>query len=278
MSNSFFTKYDRVAPNPSSDPLSDLIVKSEDITLFKPNSFGMKNFDSGTVQENTLAAVFDLEGFTSFSSQSDPQLFVPKFINEFVKWLFGALSSFSIEEEKDDIVRLFAPLPFFAKYLGDGVLFLWKIDYQGIEKYCQFSDCDRQIELNGDIGNIISILFEVTERYRTEAYPRLSGTYSRVPNRLRCGVAQGLVCSLGNGQDYVGLCINMASRLQKLNGLGLCILKRGIDLKLNPEDKLDKLFVLKKTKIRGSGEELIYVVRDQFEALDKKKKKNLTNP
>src|SRR5256885_1039224 len=84
---------------------------------------------------DVLAVMFDLEGFTNFARQVDPQLTVPSFLSDFLEWLFTAIKNqliiskstakhnkLTIDEGKG---ILWAELPFFSKFMGDGVLFLW---------------------------------------------------------------------------------------------------------------------------------------------------------
>jgi class 3 adenylate cyclase len=95
---------------------------------------------------------------------------------------------------------------------------------------------------------------------------------------LRCGIARGQIISIGDGNDYVGSCINLASRLQKLSQLTFAISRRGFDLS---EEKYKpwKYFVLKKVELRGIGkEELVYVKEHEFDALRAAERKLLKEP
>lgn len=279
MSSSLFLSYER-RPAPDSEPLGDLVMARSTLDLFQPALFSMDNFDSGgSAVVTSLAAIFDLEGFTGFSSQNDPQLCVPAFLDDFIDWLFRTIKKLSIEKDLGETdVRLYAPLPFYAKFLGDGVLFLWEVDYKGIELFCRKAGQNLHLEVQGDVGNIISVLFDTCNMYQSEFCPKAGRKFARVPSQLRCGVAQGLVCSLGRGVDYVGPCINMAARLQKLGGLRVCISSRGFDLQLTPSEKLTEIFVAKKSLIRGTGEELLYVVRSEFEKLSEENRRLFEDP
>lgn len=79
--------------------------------------------------------------------------------------------------------------------------------------------------------------------------------------------------SLGGGEDYAGPCLNLASRLVKERQISLVISQKGINLgenmyRGNPED-----FVKKKMKIDGIGEEYVYLLKKEFDALPKKEKR-----
>src|SRR5438132_5894467 len=82
-----------------------------------------------------LAAIFDLEDFTSFSSQVDPHLVIPEYLREFFDWLFGQISVEFKQSENAGQTVLSCPLPFYAKFMGDGVMFLWDtrtLDHAGL--------------------------------------------------------------------------------------------------------------------------------------------------
>ena len=269
---SVFLRYKRSVQKNQQDPLADISIPGQTFDSFGPGLFGMAGLDAGGEMVSVLAAIFDLQGFTSFSGQSDPHLMVPTFVDEFISWLFGTIREYSFEERDGDTVRLFAPLPFYAKFLGDGVLFLWHIDYQGVKRFCSENSRDWRQEIQGDVGNIISVLYDTCHHYRRDFVPRLSDSFAKMPERLRCGVAQGLVCSLGDGHDYVGPCINMAARLQKLGSLGMSVLQRGVDLTLSPAERLSSILIKKKCRIAGVGEEALYVIREEFEALSAEEK------
>jgi hypothetical protein len=135
MTHSHFVKYSRVPPVVPDQPLADLVSSRAEVEAFVPATFGLDNFECGEPPRTALAGMFDLQAFTDFSAQSDPHLCVPRYLDEFVTWLFETLRRESIEKEDGDSVRLAAPLPFHAKFLGDGLLFLWLIDYDGIEVF-----------------------------------------------------------------------------------------------------------------------------------------------
>src|SRR4029077_11901818 len=59
---------------------------------------------------------------------------------------------------------------------------------------------------------------------------KLRSTMVDPPPVLRCGIARGTVFCVGDGEDYVGSCINMAARLQRLQGISFAFNRRGFDL------------------------------------------------
>src|SRR3982751_6054140 len=49
-----------------------------------------------------LAAIFDLEAFTSFTNQIDPHLVIPEFLNEFLSWLFRVISEEFLKRDETE--------------------------------------------------------------------------------------------------------------------------------------------------------------------------------
>src|SRR5207248_701927 len=80
------------------------------------------------------------------------------------------------------------------------------------------------------IRNIVFNLHIICEKYKAQFIPKVNRLVSKPPPSLRCGIARGQIISVGDGNDFVGSCINVASRLQKLSNLTFAISKRGFDL------------------------------------------------
>jgi len=86
-------------------------------------------------------------------------------------------------------------------------------------------------------------------------------------------VSERQVTGIGSS-DYVGICINIASRLQKLGdgAFSFAFTKKGLDENKN-DDWLEDFRLIKIT-IRGvSKEELVYVLRKEFQTLSREDKK-----
>lgn len=202
---------------------------------------------------NALVAVFDLEGFTSFCNQIDQHLVVPEFLSHYLNWLFDAIIAEFKEGEVGERITIWGSLPFYAKFLGDGILFIWNTDYSGGHP---------------GIGNIVNRLKRICERYINEFLPFIERKVVKTPNKLRCGIARGQIISIGNGEDFVGPCINIASRLQKLGKLSFAVSRRGFDIEKSLSKTNQQLYSLKKVNIRGIGDnELVYILTKEFEAL-----------
>jgi hypothetical protein len=226
---------------------------------FNPDVLGIGNIAAKSKQIDAIAAAFDLSGFTRFCSQVDPHLSLPRFLNSFLGWLFDEIKS-ELEikaESEEDRLYLWTELPFFAKFTGDGVMFLWDAENMSTIRIC----------------NIVVSMDNICGSYHRKFVPGMKKHLSHVPIDLRCGVARGMVCTVGKGGDYVGPCINIASRLQKLSSMRICISLRGIDFEEGMGKETAEKYTVKSVPIRGIGEgELVIVDKEQFEKLPKRDK------
>jgi class 3 adenylate cyclase len=212
-----------------------------------------------------LSVSFDLEGFTSFTRQVDPHLTIPNFISDFFNWLFNSIK-YAIED-RDQKNTLWAELPCFSKFMGDGVLFLWKIDLDKIAQIDKHLRSEQlQKLLQEFLANIITSMYDLCRGYK-RFVKSIRTNYVEPPMKLRCGIARGSVFPIGNGLDFVGPCINISSRLQKMSDLSFAFSARGIDLNaFHPS--YNEVFIKKQVSIRGIGDnELIYISREEFEKL-----------
>ena len=234
------------------------LYNEANLEKFRPSLLlGLGNIGARSRQIHVIAIVFDLAGFTRFCSQADPHLSIPMFLKEFLKWLFESIKSGLEVERFEQGVRLYSDLPFFAKFTGDGVLFLWDTKDMDIVKIC----------------NIVAMMGFISDRYRDDFAPSMKKHLTNMPESIRCGVARGLVCSVGNGKDYVGPCINLATRLQKLSNLGSCCSKKGIDMDRGMTKAVAGIHTVKIVKIRGIvGDELVIVRKKEFRELSEEDK------
>ena len=232
-------------------------LTEEEFNKFNSNVLGLGEISRDGKLIQGLAAIFDLDGFTDFCNQMESHIVVPEYLSIFLSWLFNQISAQFKAGEKDDRIMIRGSLPIFAKFLGDGVLFLWDTSYSG--------------GLTG-IGNIIISLRRISKNYLKILLPELKNDFIKPPNRLRCGIARGQIIAIGNGGDFVGTCINVASRLQKISQLSFSFSRRGFDAEKGLGDKNIKLFCKKKIEIRGIGEEIIYVEKNEFDLLSEKDK------
>lgn len=237
-----------------------VIVPKKNFDSFSEDILGLGKIDTKSKQIDALSVMFDLEGFTKFCKQIDPQLAVPDYLSKFLKWIFSQIKLELIEETFEDGYKTYASLPFLSKFMGDGLLFLWDT-----------SDLD-----DGEIADIVVSMDEICTKYNTEFVKEIDYDIVDAPQKLRCGIARGLIYSVGNGNDFVGPCINVSARLQKFNSLSFCFSRRGI----NPKDmhvNLHGSYLIKKVDIRGIGEtELVCVKKEDFQKLSPEEKKKFT--
>jgi class 3 adenylate cyclase len=237
---------------------------------FTATVLGLGDLTAPSKETDSVAAVFDLSGFTKFCNQIDPQLAVSEYLASFLDWLFKAVKEESVvntpkgkKKDKDSDIPAWATLPFFAKFLGDGVLFLWDAS-----KITEKAIC-----------SIPTLGLQVSARYYLEFLPKISFEVVDPPQVLRCGIARGKVLSVGDGQDFVGPCINMASRLQKLSDIPVSFSRRGFNAEKHMNPHMRGHFLLKKVAVRGVGEhELVYVSKDEFEELPESEKSRFEDP
>ncbi|MBK0404635.1 hypothetical protein I5M27_16685 [Adhaeribacter sp. BT258] len=233
------------------------IIKKDNYESFSESILGLGNIENKSNLINGLSIMFDLEGFTNFCKQIDPQLAVPEYLSEFLKWIFKQIREELIVQEHPEGYELYSAFPFLSKFLGDGLLFLW--------------DTEKMAE--NEITNIVISMQIICKKYTNEFYPEISKKIVDAPKKLRCGIARGAIYSVGNGEDFVGPCINMSARLQKLSTLGFCFSRRGI----NPDSmskKWSEKFITKKVNIRGIGEnEIVGILKEEFDNLTAEEKK-----
>lgn len=260
------------------DSDGDVIVTTTQEILdgFGPNLLHLGDIQRPSQPIDALAVLFDLEGFTDFTRQVDPQLTVPTFLSDFLHWLFEDIKKELISEGNE----LFAELPFFSKFMGDGVLMLWRIDLDKIiAANQQMTAASVQNTIQRFIVNTVVSLSIVTQHY--DKFLKVIQTqHVDPPPRLRCGIARGTVIPIGNGADFVGPCINIAARLQKFNGSTFSFSARGINMEYDGKDtQYTELFVKKRASIRGIGDrELVYVKKSEFEKLPEEMKNKLVDP
>ncbi len=240
-----------------------LMLSLAEFQQFNVESMGLGDVTKKSEPIDSIAVIFDLEGFTSFCGQVDQHLVVPEYLGFFLRWLFSEIAASFAKEYKPEGVILWGKFPYFSKFTGDGVLFLW--DTKGLGP--------------ASLGNIIVNLFRVCTAYVKEFYPRIEKEFNKTPMKLRCGIARGEVIAIGGGKDFVGPCINLASRLQKISGLSFAFSRRGLDPYQCFSQTWQDKFVSKRVKIRGlSDDELVLICKDEYDVLPDNDKALFLNP
>jgi class 3 adenylate cyclase len=230
---------------------------NETITRFNPSILNLGDISTPCQEKEAVAAVLDLTGFTAFCSQVDSYLAIPRFLNDFLEWFFYSIRDGLTEENFGNRSSFWADFPLLVKFLGDGILLVWGARRMTEDQICR----------------IVTTLFEICRNYRREFYPRISMAVNKPPAVLRCGVARGKVFTVGEGRDFVGHCINTASRLSHLEPLTFSFPHRGFQVRDNMPPEYLRLFIPKYISIRGVGDnELVWVVKEEYDRLAERKK------
>jgi class 3 adenylate cyclase len=230
---------------------------NEIMQKFSPAILDLGDISAPCKEIEAMAAIFDLSGFTKFCNQVDSYLAIPHFLKGFLEWFFDNIRKGLTETRKGGQTYLWAELPVMVKFLGDGLLLLWNARAMTDSQVCR----------------IAAILYDVCYAYRHGFYPEMCLTVNKPPPVLRCGVARGKVFSVGNGKDYVGHCINSASRLSHLGSLSFCFPHHGFQVREHMPVEYARLFTPKYVTIRGVGEdELVWVVEEEFARLRERDK------
>ncbi len=228
---------------------------------FNPTILGLGDLATSSRRVEAMAAMFDLGGFTNFCKQIDPHLSVPVYLSRFLGWLMGELKKETVIKNHATGSELYHPLPFFLKFMSDGLLILW--------------DCEAMGATN--ISNVVVSLHRICQRYTSEFLPKINQAVVEPPSVLRCGIARGTVFSVGDSSDYVGSCINMSARLEKLPGVHFAFNMRGIYL--HETVVKEGLFLVQKVAIRGIGDnELISVTNRDLAKMNEADRKLYRKP
>ena len=220
------------------------------------------HFDSTASRpKHGLALIYDLEGFSTFFNQPDVQDYVPKFLNEVSHAIsvsiFGGQDYWESEPSKIGMSSL-GKYPIHEKFMGDGAMYLWAEDKkESFTPEFIYLLCNRLWNLKSNFSAIVK---------KSHEYVPVTD----IPRRIRFGLARGTIyelCRRNSPQrEYIGFCINLASRLQKYcPDLGFIASARiGIT-----ESELDEYGYIKivAKQIKGFPREIVIVDRSEFESL-----------
>jgi class 3 adenylate cyclase len=229
-------------------------------------------------QKHGFVMVFDLEGFTQFVNQPGVDDYhLTEYLNVVFKsvdvCLLGGTPSWADYDEKIWVpfsqVEKYSK-PSHVKFMGDGALYLWTRPFNNSDFKLEFILLlmNRLATLREDFENVVRLCSDEIQSFN-------------VPERIRFGFARGTVYELSgqrlaekSQKEYVGSCINLASRLQNYcPELGFIASAR---LAI-PKSVLDEhgYMVVSAKKIRGFQREKVIVIREEYESLPKKTKTEL---
>lgn len=207
-----------------------------------------------------IVMIYDISGFSKFFNQPDVQEYVPLFLNHissaFSTVFNGGLMYWSSPDKP--VARLGIDAVH-EKFMGDGCMYIG-------------------LPLNGaldfppsDIGYLCNRLWNIQNNFHkirkktSEFIPVFD-----LPDAVRIGLAKGTVYELVNARsrqrEYLGVCINLASRLHKYcSGLSFVASAR-IELPENLISQHGYKKVVAK-KINGFPKEIVIVDKKEYEAL-----------
>jgi len=152
--------------------------------------------------------IYDLEGFSRFFNQPDVQDYVPRFLNHVSDAVGACLyggTQYWLSINKD--MSCPTCLPVHEKFLGDGALYIWL-------------DQPEAPITPGFVRMLCNRLWNLKKGFPDVAKRSLDDVpVADVPMRIRFGFARGTIYELASEEadrkEYIGFCINLASRLQK---------------------------------------------------------------
>lgn len=207
-----------------------------------------------------LALICDLSGFSKFFNQPDVNEYVPKFINRISEVLsvnmFGGLAYWL---KNPTTIGGLTP-PIHEKFLGDGGMYLWRLSSTKDPKDLNIQIlCNRLWHVQNRFPEILKKCYE--------EIPVVD-----LPQKIRFGLAAGTIYELqrkdNTQKEYIGFCINLASRLQKYcSDLGFIASAR-IGLSDSDLAKYEYIKVVAK-QIKGFPREIVIVDKNEFEGLEK---------
>lgn len=210
--------------------------------------------------KNAIALMYDLGGFSQFFNQADVQDYVPAFLNHVSGamgvTLFGGKANWTTGKPK------LAPLGLrvvHEKFMGDGALYIilppagdsdFKTDHLVIL-------CNRLWNLKNNFNKVVKASLDYVP-------------VVEVPRKIRFGVSRGTVYELKNpktkSREYIGFCINQASRLQSYcPDLGFIASARLMIP--NKTLKVNKYRKVIATKLKGFANELVIVDALEYDGL-----------
>ena len=155
-----------------------------------------------------VAMIFDISGFTNFLNKPDIHFYAPRYINHIIECveacIYGGRDYWT--GATDDLSPL-PLLPIFRKFLGDGMLYIWENNDENA-----FANTDIKIDLVNMLWNLQKFFDKVNRKLYTKI------PLGDLPPKIKFGIAQGTIYRLtepDGSQDFIGPCINLASRLVK---------------------------------------------------------------
>lgn len=210
--------------------------------------------------KHAIVMIYDIAGFSKFFNQPDAQEYVPRFSNRISEAISVAIfggKEFWEKEGAEELIPLLSPVH--EKFLGDGALYIWLPPHNETDFSSGFVAylCNRLWNIQNN--------FDTLRKKCSEDIPVFD-----LPQGIRFGLARGTVYELINSKtrarEYIGVCINLASRLQKYcSDLAFMASAR-----MRISDQTLKKFGYIKvvaTKLKGFPKEIVIVDKSEYNEL-----------
>lgn len=222
--------------------------------------------------KNGIVLFFDLEGFSRFFNQPDVNEYVTKFLNHVYAAVGTCISggpAYWDQKNSKDYTSL-SIQPIHVKFMGDGALYIWTPTHPGAE----FSSAFISLLLNRLFN--LKLWFPSVLEQCAQDVPVID-----LPSRIRFGLARGTIFELRhqgkNQKEFIGFCLNLASRLQSYcRSLGFIASAR-IGMSQEGMKKYGYKKVIAK-KIAGFSPEIVIVDAEEFDRLDDVERNELFDP
>lgn len=220
--------------------------------------------------EQSFVLIFDLEGFSKFFSQPDVYYYVAKYLNKAFSamdiLISGGIGFWMPEDEQDEKIEPFKE-PVHIKFMGDGALYIWTFKPDEEKEF--------QKGLITFLNNLwnFRLWFDNFINSCSDEVPVVD-----LPKNIRFGMSSGSVYKLSyqnsRNTEYIGYCINLASRLQSYcRDLGFIASARiGSESKLLEKHNYYKVIA---KQLRGLPNEIVIVDKESYDELDEEVKKEL---
>jgi class 3 adenylate cyclase len=199
-----------------------------------------------------------MEGFSKFFYQPDAQVYVSKYLNRIFESMSIVINGGKAYWEPEKTEHTPLARPAHEKFLGDGAMYLW-LQESGPQPPL------RTVALINRLWNMRKWFGRIVEACADDV------PVVNIPRRIRMGLAGGPVYELataeGQDREYIGYCINLASRLQRYcPDLGFIVSARlGL-----PEATISQHGYAKvvATKLKGFPKEIVIVDQEDLAKLD----------
>ncbi len=209
--------------------------------------------------KHAIVMIYDVAGFSKFFNQPDVHEYVPRFLNNISNVVATVIYGGKEYWTTDPTTLEPLQAPVHEKFLGDGGLYIWvpPENVKGFSEWFIANLCNRLWNVQNSYDNIRKKCAEDIPVYE-------------LPQGIRFGLARGTVYELTNRKtrqrEYIGFCINLASRLQKYCSEFAFIASARMGISESLLEKHNYIKVVA-TKLKGFPKEIVIVDRSEYEHL-----------